>query len=125
MMPTSSRSVLKGLSVSLLALVAAGCATPNPTALDRPADVPEAFTAPLVDQTAPIWPAADWWTNFKADELPGLETAAQKENLDIAVANARILEAEASDGVAFAALLPTVSGSPRRAPLAHSRVPSR
>ena len=108
---SASRSVLKGVSVSLLALVAAGCATPNPTALNRPADVPEAFTAPLVDQTAPIWPAADWWTNFKADELPALEATAQKENLDIAVLNARILEAEASDGVAFAALLPGVTGS--------------
>jgi len=108
---STTRSVLKGVSVSLLALVAAGCATPNPTALNRPADVPEAFTAPLVDQTAPIWPAADWWTNFKADELPALEATAQKENLDIAVLNARILEAEASDGVAFAALLPGVTGS--------------
>ena len=50
-------------------------------------------------------------------ELQGRRTAgagrdgAEEENLDIAVANARILEAEATDETAFAGLLPTVSGS--------------
>ena len=101
----------QGLSVSHAGLLASGCATPNPTALDHPADVPVAFTAPVVDKAAPIWPETNWWVNFKADELPALEETAQKENLDIAAANARILEAEAADESAFAGLLPTVSGS--------------
>jgi NodT family efflux transporter outer membrane factor (OMF) lipoprotein len=47
--------------------------------------------------------------NFKADELPGLMEAAQKENLDLAAAAARVLEAEAQDGVAFSNLLPTAN----------------
>jgi multidrug efflux system outer membrane protein len=103
------KAIFRGLSVSMIALVAAGCTTPNPTPLDKPGDVPPAFTAPVVDKQAPIWPEANWWVNFKADELPALMTNAQKENLDLAAAAARVLQAEAQDGVAFSNLLPTVN----------------
>ena len=106
------KSIFRGLSVSVVALFAAGCATPNPTPLNRPGDVPVAFAAPVADPNAPIWPEANWWANFHADELPALEETAQRENLDIAAANARIMEAEASDETAFSSLLPTVSLSP-------------
>ena len=104
------KAIARGLSVSVLALAAAGCSTPNPTALDKPGDVPVAFTAPIT-KDAPIWPEAGWWTNFKAPELPALEDTAQKQNLDIAVAAAQLLQAEATDETAFAALLPTIQGS--------------
>jgi NodT family efflux transporter outer membrane factor (OMF) lipoprotein len=104
------KAIIRHLSVSVLALTAAGCSTPNPTALDRPGDVPTAFTAPVVKE-APIWPEAGWWANFKAPELPALEDTAAKENLDLAVAAAQVLQAEATDGVAFSALLPSVSAS--------------
>jgi NodT family efflux transporter outer membrane factor (OMF) lipoprotein len=100
---------LRGVSASVLAVSVAAC-TANPQALDRPGDVPQAFTAPS-DKTAPIWPQADWWSKFGADELAPLQATAQKENLDIAVAGARVLQAEASDGVALAALFPTLGGS--------------
>jgi len=103
------KAIFRGLSVSMIALVAAGCTTPNPTPLDKPGDIPPAFTAPVVDKQAPIWPEANWWVNFKADELPALMTTAQKENLDLAAAAARVLQAEAQDGVAFSNLLPTVN----------------
>jgi NodT family efflux transporter outer membrane factor (OMF) lipoprotein len=106
------RTISKALSVSVLALAAAGCQlTPPPTALDKPGDVPTTFTAPVVDKNAPIWPAADWWTNFNAPELPGLMDTAMKENLDLKVAINRVLEAEANNTIAFSALLPGVSGS--------------
>ncbi|HWC63265.1 MAG TPA: TolC family protein, partial [Rhizomicrobium sp.] len=104
------KAIVRSLSVSVIALAAAGCSTPNPTALDKPGDVPVAFTAPKVAD-APIWPEAGWWTNFQAPELPALEETAQKQNLDIAVAAAQLLQAEATDEVAFAALLPTVTGN--------------
>ena len=103
------KAIFRGLSVSMFALVAAGCTTPNPTPLDRPGDVPQAFTAPVADKQAPIWPEANWWVNFKADELPALMDTAQKENLDLAAAAARVLQAEAQDGVAFSNLLPVVN----------------
>src|ERR1700722_20121367 len=104
------KAIVRSLSVSVLALTAAGCSTPNPTALDRPADVPVAFTTPIV-KDAPIWPEAGWWTKFKAPELPALEDTASKENLDLATAAAQVLQAEATDEDAFSALLPTVSAS--------------
>ncbi|HWY63021.1 MAG TPA: TolC family protein [Rhizomicrobium sp.] len=104
------KAIVRSLSVSVLALTAAGCSTPNPTALDRPGDVPVAFTAPVAVD-APIWPEAGWWTNFKAPELPALEETATKQNLDLAVAAAQVLQAEATDETAFAALLPTVSAN--------------
>ena len=104
------KSIFRGLSVSLLALTAASCSTPNPTALDKPDDVPVAFTAPVAKE-APIWPDANWWVNFKADELPALEETAQTQNLDLAAAAARVLQAQATDESAFSTLLPTVSGT--------------
>jgi len=103
------KAIFRGLSVSMLALTAAGCVTPNPTPLNRAGDMPKAFTAPVVDNQSPIWPDANWWMNFKADELPSLVETAQKENLDIAAAAARVIEAEATDGEAFANLLPAVN----------------
>src|SRR6185437_3741592 len=103
------KAIFRGLSVSMFALAAAGCTTPNPTPLNKPGDVPQAFTAPVADKQAPIWPEANWWVNFKADELPALVETAQKENLDLAAAAARVLEAEAQDGVAFSNLLPVVN----------------
>ena len=103
------KATYRGLSVSMFALVAAGCTTPNPTPMNRPGDVPPAYTAPVADKQAPVWPEANWWVNFKADELPALMDTAQKENLDLAAAAARVIEAEAEDGEAFAGILPVVN----------------
>ena len=100
--------IFRGLSVSLFALTAAACTTPNPQPLSRDGDVPPAFTAPIADQS-PIWPETNWWINFHADELPALEETAQRENLDLAAAAARVIQSEANAGVAFSALLPTVN----------------
>jgi NodT family efflux transporter outer membrane factor (OMF) lipoprotein len=99
----------RGASASVLALGLVAC-TDNPQALNRPGDVPPAFTSPT-DKTAPIWPKAGWWANFGAEELTPLEQTAQKENLDIAVAAAQVLEAEANDGVALAALFPSLGAN--------------
>ena len=103
------KAIFRGLSVSMIALVAAGCSTPNPTALDKPGDVPPAFTAPAADKQAPIWPEANWWVNFKADELPALRRSRPEGKSGSGPAAARVLQAEAKDGVAFSALLPTVN----------------
>lgn len=99
----------RGVSASALAISLAAC-TANPQPLDRPGDVPQAFTAP-VNKSAPIWPQADWWSKFGASELAPLQATAQKENLDVAQAAARVLQAEASDGIALAALFPTLGSS--------------
>ena len=100
---------LRGVSASVLAASLAAC-TANPQALDRPGDVPVAFTAPI-NKSAPVWPQADWWSQFGAPELTPLLETAQKENLDIAQAAARVLEAEANDGIALSALFPTLGAN--------------
>ncbi|MEO8301203.1 MAG: TolC family protein [Rhizomicrobium sp.] len=100
---------LRGVSVSVIAASLAAC-TANPQALNRPGDLPEAFTAPA-DKAAPVWPTASWWGKFGSDELAPLQETAQKENLDIAQAAARVLQAEASNGIALSALFPTLGGS--------------
>jgi NodT family efflux transporter outer membrane factor (OMF) lipoprotein len=100
---------LRGVSATVLAASLASC-TANPQALNRPGDVPAAFTAPA-NKSAPVWPQADWWAKFGAEELAPLQVTAQKENLDIAQAAARVLQAEASDGIALSALFPTLGGS--------------
>lgn len=105
------RTISKAMSVSATALLLAGCQlTPPPEAL-KTVDLPKAFTAPVVDKAASVWPAADWWTQFNAPELPALMAIAMRENLDMKVAAGRVIEAEANNTVAFAALLPNVGAS--------------
>ncbi len=98
---------MRGVSVSALVITLAAC-TANPQPLDHPGDVPQTFTAPM-DKTAPVWPMANWWTLYGTDELAPLQETAQRENLDIAMAGARVLQAEANDGVALSALFPTIN----------------
>jgi multidrug efflux system outer membrane protein len=100
---------LRGASAVALTVSLAAC-TANPTPLDRSGDVPTAFTAPM-DKSAPLWPQGNFFASFGADELAPLEDIAQKENLDIAQAGARVLQAEAQDGIALAGLFPTLGGS--------------
>jgi len=56
-------------------------------------------------------PAVDWWRGFRSSELTSLMDAAQLHNLDIAVAMAQIVQADAQVGVSGAALLPTLTGN--------------
>ncbi len=56
-------------------------------------------------------PALDWWRGFRSSELTALMDAAQIYNLDIAVAVAQIVQADAQVGVAGAPLLPSATGT--------------
>ena len=56
-------------------------------------------------------PALDWWRGFRSNELTTLMDAAQIYNLDIAVAIAQIVQADAQVGVAGAPLLPSATGT--------------
>jgi len=100
---------LRGVSATVLSASLVAC-TANPQPLNRPGDLPPSFTAPS-DKSAPLWPKAAWWAGFGSDELTPLEETAQKENLDIAQAAARVLQAEANDGVALAALFPSLGAN--------------
>jgi multidrug efflux system outer membrane protein len=94
-------------AMAAVACAAAACSTPVPQAL-KPQDVPPAFEGPLAPG-APLWPNPDWWNNFGSTELSGLVTDAQTNNLDIAVAMADVLQAEANRDIARAGLFPDFS----------------
>jgi multidrug efflux system outer membrane protein len=56
-------------------------------------------------------PALDWWHGFRSSELTSLMDSAQIGNLDIAVAMAQIVQADAQVGIAGAPLLPSATGA--------------
>ena len=56
-------------------------------------------------------PALDWWRGFRSKELTSLMEDAQIFNLDIAVAVAQIVQADAQVGVSGAPLLPSITGA--------------
>jgi outer membrane protein, multidrug efflux system len=56
-------------------------------------------------------PAVDWWRGFRSGELTTLMEAAQIYNLDIAVAVAQIIQADAQVGISGAPLLPSLTGT--------------
>jgi NodT family efflux transporter outer membrane factor (OMF) lipoprotein len=91
--------------VSAAAVSACGSLGSLPTLSN--ADVPMAFEQPA-PAAAPIWPQADWWRGFESAELDSLIAAAQAENLDLAAAEARVLQADARVRQAGASLLPSV-----------------
>ncbi|SEO36703.1 MULTISPECIES: efflux transporter outer membrane subunit [unclassified Luteibacter] len=53
------------------------------------------------------WPAADWWTGLGDSQLDALIAEALKGNPDLAVAEARVRQAQAQSGAADAARDPT------------------
>jgi multidrug efflux system outer membrane protein len=56
-------------------------------------------------------PVIDWWRGFRSGELSTLMDAAQVHNLDIAVAVAQIVQADAQVGISGAPLLPSVTAN--------------
>jgi outer membrane protein, multidrug efflux system len=74
-------------------------------------EVPEAYRAAPKGNADSAVPAVDWWRGFRSHELAALMDAAQLYNLDIAVAMAQIIQADAQVGVSGAPLLPTLTGN--------------
>src|ERR1700685_410615 len=112
-----SRRTTRGLgkfrfavSVLLLGPALSGCilGTERP---DLNLDVPAAYREGGRTAADAHLPAVDWWRDFKSSELTSLMDAAQLYNLDIAVAIAQIVQADAQVGVQGAPLLPTVTGT--------------
>lgn len=97
------------LSTCLLGLNVSGCIL-GPDNPDLALEIPNKYReATQTANTAP--PALDWWRGFRSKELTGFVEAAQTSNLDIAVAIAQIIQADAQAGIAGAALLPNVTGT--------------
>ncbi len=93
-----------------LVLPLAGCLL----GIDKPEpglDIPQAYKAgPLNPEVAEAAvPPLDWWKAFHSPELTELIEQARLANLDIAVAIAQIVQADAQARIAGAALLPNVA----------------
>jgi NodT family efflux transporter outer membrane factor (OMF) lipoprotein len=93
------------LSIALAGLLA-GCTTSPPEAM-KPEELPKAFTAPQVpSSTQDI--STEWWKSFFSSELDDMVSTAAGNNLDIAAAVARVQQAQAQTGEAWANLFPAV-----------------
>src|SRR5271166_3433660 len=72
-------------------------------------DVPQDYKFTTSKDTEAALPSLDWWEGFRSAELTQLMREAQAANLDIAVAIAQILQADAQVRVTGAALLPDIT----------------
>src|SRR5579864_1923172 len=108
--PRSLGKVRIAISALLFAPALSGCilGTERP---DLNLDVPVTYREGGHKAPDAQLPAVDWWRGFKSGELTSLMDAAQIYNLDIAVAIAQIVQADAQAGIAGASLLPSVTGT--------------
>jgi NodT family efflux transporter outer membrane factor (OMF) lipoprotein len=120
LMPPSSP--LFPAAALVLATTLAGCiSTPGP---DAKLDVPARFSNGAPGPARPL--ATDWWKEFRSAELTRYVQETEAGNLDIAAAQARIVQADANARVAGAPLLPSIdlNGSGARSRAADlSRLP--
>jgi multidrug efflux system outer membrane protein len=98
-----SAAAIFGCALCVLAACSVGPAYQRP---DIP--LPEQWRDPSPTVAQSIWPQSDWWHGFGSDRLDQLIGEAQRRNDDLAVAIARVQEADAQVRIAGAALLPTV-----------------
>jgi multidrug efflux system outer membrane protein len=94
--------------VILSVLLLSGCATQVPQVLP-PQMTPRTFTGPIAAE-AKVWPEPAWWQGFGDAQLTALVTQAQDGNRDIAIAAARVLQAEAQSVIQRSALFPQIGG---------------
>jgi NodT family efflux transporter outer membrane factor (OMF) lipoprotein len=97
----------KPIVLVLLVWLLGACAHEDGPGLSA-GDTPGAWEATVAPE-AQVWPSADWWRGFGSEELNGLIVAAQANNLDLAAAATRVLQADAQARGVGAALLPSVS----------------
>jgi NodT family efflux transporter outer membrane factor (OMF) lipoprotein len=98
------------LSLLLLAPALSGCILGS----ERPElnlEIPNNYREASSRAPDAALPVLDWWRGFRSTELTELMKKAQIANLDIAVAVAQIIQADALVGVAGAPLLPSVTGT--------------
>jgi NodT family efflux transporter outer membrane factor (OMF) lipoprotein len=102
--------VAPALAALVLAPALSGCILGS----ERPElnlEVPAAYREASKHAPDAAIPALDWWRGFRSKELTSLMEDAQIFNLDIAVAVAQIVQADAQVGSAGSPLLPSITGS--------------
>jgi len=97
-----------GTLVAIVLCVSLGCST-TPLLETNP-HLPTAFEQSVAGEIA--WPSVDWYRGFSSAELDRLIELAQRNNLDLLAAQARIRQADARARAAGAAILPQVDAVP-------------
>ncbi len=109
--PVVARLGRAGGVAGALALLLAGCAV-GPNYRAPQAITPAHWSEPLTGgETNAGLVASAWWKEFHDAELNSLLERAVSSNLDLRMAQARVLEARAHYGAAAAEFLPTVNAS--------------
>jgi outer membrane protein, multidrug efflux system len=88
-----------------MGLLAVGC-TLHEVEQARPT-LPSTFAAPRAGSDA-AWPGKHWYASFGSPELDALIEQAASDNLDLSMARARVVQADARARQAGAAILPSV-----------------
>jgi multidrug efflux system outer membrane protein len=100
-------TLYRRLFTPVFALLLAGCSLHRPAVVAMP-ELPAQWRHETeAARAAEI--TRDWWRGFGSVELDVLVRAAQAQSLDVAAADARVRQAEASVRIAGAALLPEVT----------------
>jgi len=85
-----------------VALLMVGCSTHVPPVL-APQVSPKGFAGQIIG-TDRVWPQPDRWRTFGSPELSALIEKAHAANLDLAVALAHVMEAQAQTSIQRSAL---------------------
>lgn len=118
-MPSSVKNRAKSYSgnrtlfISLLALVLGACAQipPDEQNLSTPKNIGDYQTSASFNATPTAWPEANWWTQYGDAQLDTLIEEALSASPDMAIAIARVRQAEASTQVSGAKLLPQIGAA--------------
>lgn len=105
---------LVALAVLTISLTIAGCANTGGIAPQARATDPASLDAGAAIRAANAdaqWPAADWWRAYNDPQLDAWIAAAQAGNPTLAVAQARVRQAQSMAGVARAAQSPQINGN--------------
>jgi NodT family efflux transporter outer membrane factor (OMF) lipoprotein len=94
-------------SASVLALLAACAPDLGPSAQIKPA-ADYAISRTLQGSAPAMWPGQDWWTAYNDPQLTALIDEALKGAPDLAIAEARVRQAQARSQQARSVLLPSV-----------------
>ena len=101
------------LAVLTISLAMGGCASTRgiaPQAHGIEASSLDAGAAIRAANAEAQWPAADWWRAYNDPQLNAWIDAANAGNPTLAIAQARVREAQSMVGVARSALLPHLDG---------------
>src|SRR5271169_6583366 len=95
-----------GCAIAALAACSVGPAYKRPDIA-----VPVKWHESYASADTAVWPTPDWWHAFGSAKLDELITEAERSNDDLAVAVARVQEADAQARIAGAPLLPSLDFS--------------